>query len=127
LAAQQFGDEKMGNGAALIRRRWLGLLVLLCAAFLSPAWASARAPLPPPPPPPEFERGPWRNLAPEQRDAIRRLSQEQRQALERGASAGPSAAPFAGSRLSPEERHRLREQIRQDHERRQARAGGHRP
>jgi len=67
-------------------------------------------------------RGRWRNLTRAQRDAIRRLSQEERDALARGTNPRQGgAAP--GARLSPEERQQLRDQIREEHERHGARHG----
>ena len=71
---------------------------------------------------PRDDHGNWRNLSPAQRDAIRRLSQEQRAALanRRGGAGGVPPA----QRLSPEERRQLRDQIREEHERRSGRFGG---
>jgi len=105
------------------------------------AAAAAQSALPPPPPPPpayiapgaadaprygyaDNRRGNWRNLSPEQRDAIRRLSQEERQAMAgRARNPNGEGAP-QGGRLSIEERRQLREQIREEHERRGLRSGG---
>jgi len=112
-----------------MRSRARKLLVLLCAGVFAPAWADPPTPLPPPilPPPPAESgpsgaRQPWRNLSPQQRDAIRRLSQEQRWALINRAQAN-GAPPAPATRLSPQERRQLREQIRQEHEGRR-RGGG---
>jgi len=116
----------------------LGMLAALYGGMLA-ATAAQTIPPPPPPPPayvapgngeaprdgyPDSRRGNWRNLSPEQRDAIRRLSQEERQAMA-GRARGPNGegAP-QGGRLSIEERRQLREQIREEHERRGLRAGG---
>ncbi len=123
------------------RLRSLIMLPALCGGLL--ATSLARTPLPPPPPPayippsppagaaeaprdrfPEGGRGNWRNLSPEQRDAIRRLSQEERQALINRNRGRNGEAPAPGGRLSAEERRQLREQIREEHERRGLRAGG---
>jgi hypothetical protein len=68
----------------------------------------------------------WRNLTPAQREAIRRLSQEQREALANRPAAGADRLP--GARMSPAERRQLREQIRAEHERRREAYGpGRRP
>lgn len=114
------------------------LLSVVCAGQIGSAWA--RAPLPltlaqnaPPAPgvepaeglgaaggeaPRDFPRSGWRGLSPAQREAIRRLSQEEREALiNRGRGRLGGAAP-SGARLSPQERRHLREQIREEHERR---------
>jgi len=129
------------------------LLGILCGGLFSSSWG--QTPLLPPPaplqvaPPPapaadetpgegghalrdesahDFPRGGWRNLSPEQREAIRRLSREQREALlnRAGGRRGGTAPP--GVRLSPQERRQLREQIREEHERRGAGFGrGRRP
>jgi hypothetical protein len=83
-----------------------------------------------PPPPPGFaadreeasREGPGGRLGglpPAEREAIRRLSQEQRDELARREGARRGQAP--GSRLTPEERRRLRELIREEHERREER------
>ncbi len=104
------------------------------------AVAAAQALPPPPPLPPAYvapgspqysrdgnpdnRRGTWRNLPPEQREAIRRLSEQERQALaSRGTNRSGEAAP-PGGRLSLEERRQLRAQIREEHERRGPRSGG---
>ena len=68
----------------------------------------------------------WRNLSPEQRDSIRRLSQEQRQALLDRPTGRAGEPPLPAARLSREERRQLRAQIREEHERRGPRAGGSR-
>jgi hypothetical protein len=120
------------------RLRPLSLLVALCGGLLATAWG--RPALPPPPPPPgaavaapgagdapgtgDTRRGPWRNLSPEQRDAIRRLSQEERQALINRAQNRSGESPLPGTRMSREERRQLRAQIREEHERRSLRPGG---
>jgi hypothetical protein len=74
----------------------------------------------------------WQRLPPEQRKSIRdRLTPEERQSIRERwlgpGQAGPEqrAAPAPGPRLSPEERRRLREEIRQAHpELRRGRGGG---
>jgi hypothetical protein len=130
--------------------RPLTVVAALCGGLLASSWATAVLPPPPPPPPayaapgsvdmprdardsrddasreayPEVRRGNWRNLSPEQRDAIRRLSQEERQALIHRAPNRPGEAPVPAARLSREERLQLRAQIREEHERRGPRAGG---
>ncbi len=117
------------------------LFGLFCAGLLGPGWG--QTPLPPVPPPPmqgatplapageeapeapradspqrDFPRSGWRNLSPAQREAIRRLSREEREALlKRGGPRQGGGAP-PGMRLSPQERRQLREQIREEHERR---------
>jgi len=116
----------------------VALLGLVCTGQTSSVWA--QAPLPfilaqgaPPAPGGEAPQGPgpargdlqrdvprngWRSLSPAQREAIRRLSQEEREALiNRGGGRLGGAAP-PGARLSPQERRQLREQIREEHERR---------
>ncbi len=102
------------------------LLAALCGGWL----ASAAAQLPPPPPLPpapggahDLGRGNWRNLPPAQREAIRRLSREEREALANRLAARPGGGGAPG-RLSPEERRQLRAQIREEHERRSGRIGG---
>jgi len=101
------------------------LLAGLCLAPVAGVWAWEGLPPPPPLPPPPMPAGPgaardphgnWRTLSPEQRDAIRRLSQEQREALIKGRPGVAGAGP--APRLSPEERRQLRAQIREEHERR---------
>lgn len=108
---------------------------LLCSGLITAAWG--RAGVPPLPPAPEspsepqrdadrlpeapqrdFPRGNWRNLSPAQREAIRRLSQEERQALGTRPPGRPGANAPPGTRLSPRERRQLRDQIREEHERR---------
>ena len=69
-------------------------------------------------PPREPPRSNWRNLSPAQRDAIRRLSQEEREALIHRGRGRQGGAVGPGSRLSPQERRHLRDQIREEHERR---------
>ncbi len=125
----------------------LALLGFLQFGLSALARASPVPMLPPPPPPlppPGFAppnagplgavppRGYWRYLSPAEREAIRRLSQEQRQALVNPLA--PRAPPLLpgvpppGGRLSPEERRQLRDQIREEHERRGGRFGsGKRP
>ena len=121
------------SAPARARRLWaLGLL--LAGQGLIPL-ALARPNLPPEPAPqaeplrpglPEEAgprdgpRGPWRNLSPEQREAIRQLSREQREALaaRQGQRPGGPAGPAA--RMSPRERRELRALIREEHERRAA-------
>jgi len=127
------------------RNRLGSALAALCGVLFSGLITSAwgRAGLPPPPaaensaepqrqidrapeaprslrgaPPRDVPRGNWRNLSPEQRDAIRRLSQEEREALANHPPGRPGAGPPPGARLSPQERRQLREQIREEHERR---------
>jgi hypothetical protein len=76
----------------------------------------------------EARRGYWRSLSPAQREAIRRLSQEQRQALANRPGPRQGGVVPPGGRLTPEERRQLRAQIREDHERHGGRASaGHRP
>jgi hypothetical protein len=75
----------------------------------------------------EGRRNAWRNLSPADRAAIRNLLQEQRNALGKRPSAHSGRASPPGARLSPEERKRLNEQIREDRERRGGRFGGRRP
>jgi hypothetical protein len=115
--------RECGGWAAL--RCALGALAFGCAAAM--AQANPANVLPPPPPmdfpgppplPRDAERGGWRNLSPAQRDAIRRLSQEERDALAAGSNARPGGPLPPGARLSAQERRQLREQIRQEHERR---------
>jgi len=137
------------------RNRFLSVLAALCGVLLSGLISSAwgRAALPPPPglegasePPREadrgseaprslrgdpqrdFPRGTWRNLSPAQREAIRRLSQEERDALATRPPGRQGPGSLPGMRLSPQERRQLREQIREEHERRGAIFGrGKRP
>jgi len=71
----------------------------------------------------DFPRGYWRNLSPDQREAIRRLSQEEREALANRSAARQGGALPPGARLSPKERRQLRDQIREEHERRGGRRG----
>jgi hypothetical protein len=124
------------------RRRSLSILAVLYGGLLASAWGRPGLPPPPPLPPPapaiaapgagdvpregyaEGRRGNWRNLSPEQRDAIRRLSQEERQALINRAQNRAGEAPAPPGRLSREERRQLRAQIREEHERRGLRPGG---
>jgi len=106
------------------------LLAVLCMGLVASAFGRPALPPAPAQPPapaadlPGGERGNWRNLSPAQRDAIRRLSREQREALinRRQGRQGDAAAP--AGRLTPEERRQLRAQIREDHERRGGRFGG---
>ncbi len=103
-------------------KRWL--LAALWWGLAVSAAAQPGLPSPPPLPAPgaEAPREPgrnWRNLSPEQREAIRRLSRERRDA--QAARSGGAGAP---GRLSPEERRQLRAQIREEHERRSGRLGG---
>ena len=118
------------------------LFGLFCGGLISPGWGQTPLPLPPPAPPVQgaaplappgeeateplrgespqrdFPRSGWRNLSPAQREAIRRLSREEREALlKRGGPRQGGAAP-PGMRLSPQERRQLRDQIREEHERR---------
>jgi len=109
------------------------MLAVVFGALGSFAWGRSPVPQAPPAaavngPPPEqpgtapdglreFPRGYWRNLSPEQREAIRRLSQEEREALAKRNGANRGVA-VPGGRLSPKERRQLREQIREEHERR---------
>lgn len=120
----------------------LCMLAALSCGLLSAAAADALPPPPPLPPPlapgyvprdavpeprggyTETRRGAARNLTPEQRDAIRRLSQEERQALANRRTARTGEPPQPGARLSAEERRQLRDQIREEHERRGPRSGG---
>jgi len=120
------------------------LIGALCGSMVDRAWGQTQfyprivqepvqAPSPVPPmgrdspeparpgqglPPQDLGRGGWRNLSPEQREAIRRLSREEREALMNHAAGRQGAAPAPGTRLSPQERRQLREQIREEHERR---------
>ena len=130
------------------------LFGVLCASLMGPAWGRAPWPVSAPPATlqgsaptapvaeqaPEAARGlrgeaqsgtgqgGWRNLTPEQREAIRRLSREQREALINRTDPRRGAAPSPGARLSPQERRQLREQIREAHELRGAGFGrGRRP
>lgn len=64
------------------------------------------------------------NLSLVQREAIRRLSQEQRQGLNRRSVAPSAGAAVLPGHLSPDQRRHLRDQIREDHERRGGRGGG---
>lgn len=125
---------------ALLRAvRACALLCLLCGAvsatLVAAAWGRPSSPEAPPPQgepqgqfPREAQRGDWRNLSPAQREAIRRLSQEEREALVGRPYRRQGAGPLAGTRLSPEERRQLRQQIREEHERRTGRSGlGKRP
>jgi hypothetical protein len=116
--------------------RLLSGLVCLGMPLLVLARPSLPPPPPPPPPPagaqdgrPEGALGNPRNLSPEQRDAIRRLSQEEREAMANRQAQRQQGRPGAnGPRLSPEERRHLRQQIREEHERRGGRFGsGKRP
>lgn len=119
------------------------MLPALCGGLVATTSAQTALPPPPPLPPPPYgaqaqpgagqgprdpyaegRRGNWRNLSPEQREAIRRLSQEERQALANRNRNRNDEAPAPGGRLSIEERRQLREQIREEHERRGLRAGG---
>ncbi len=105
------------------------IVAALLAAGLV-ATASARPPLAPPPTPspaPEVgppnpnenpSRGSWRSLSPGQREAIRRLSREQRGAMDRAPGGRPGGAGAPGARLTPSERRELRALIREEHERR---------
>jgi hypothetical protein len=64
--------------------------------------------------PPEQRQDMWRNMTPEQRHAMRQRFIEQRppeQAGPPGAAGGPPPRPM--HQMSPEERQRLREQIRE--------------
>jgi len=125
------------------RLRSLVLLPALCGGLLATTAAQTALPPPPPLPPPAYgppssagaaegqrepgaegRRGNWRNLSPEQREAIRRLSQEERQALANRNRSRNGEAPAPGGRLSVEERRQLRAQIREEHERRGLRGGG---
>jgi hypothetical protein len=134
------GLLRLPNPVLADARAFVSLCVfgaLLAAAGVAPA----RAQVPPAPQeqdrevpreapreiPREGRQGYWRNLTPAQRDAIRRLSQEQRDALGRRPGLRPGAGVPPGSRLSAEERRQLRDQIREDHERRIGRLGGRRP
>ena len=122
--------------------RLLRAIAFVVVVGFSP-WAGARPlpaapPLPPPPPPGyhgergdaprEVPPGKWGNLSPSEREAIRRLSQEQREELSRREAGRPGAPGTA--RLTVEERRRLRELIREEHQRREedrerrARSGG---
>jgi len=116
----------------------LGAFAVLGCGAMRPALArlndptAADAPRPAPGRPADAAgdgpRGPWRELSPEQRQAIRQLSREQREAL----SGRPGARPGGGvppARLTPRERRELREVIREEHERRAPppRRGGKRP
>jgi len=120
----------------------LGTFAMLGAGTARPAWARpavpAEAPAAAPPAGPaavpEGEgprggpRGPWRNLSPAQREAIRQLSREQREALAGRPGGRPGAGNAApGARLTPRERRELRAVIREEHERRGGRGGGKRP
>jgi hypothetical protein len=112
--------------------RPLALFAVLCAGLSAAARGQPGVPLPPAPPvlPAPHEpsadarREYWRSLTPEQRESIRRLSQEQRQALINRAPVRPGEAPAPAGRLSLEERRQLRAQIREEHERRGPRMGG---
>jgi hypothetical protein len=114
--------------------RPIGLLAVLYGGLVASAWSDPALPPPPPPPPAapaaapgagaDAPRGTWRNLSPEQRDAIRRLSQEERQALINRAQNRGGDPPAPAGRLSREERRQLRAQIREEHERRGLRPGG---
>jgi len=80
----------------------------------------------------EAPRGNGRNLSPAQRDAIRRLSHEERDALARprgpaGVAPMPAPATAPASRLSADERRQLRAQIREEHEMRRDRFAGRHP
>jgi hypothetical protein len=118
------------------------LAALLNGGLIAASLAQARLPPPPPLPPPspaylspgsaeslrdgylDSPRASWRNISPEQRDAIRRLSEEERQALvSRGGNRNGEAVQ-PGGRLSIDERRQLREQIRAEHEHRGPRSGG---
>ena len=76
------------------------------------------APNPPVEPPRAVPRGFWRNLSPAQRQAIRELSREQREALAGRQGLRPDGANAPGARLTPRERRELRDVIREEHERR---------
>lgn len=129
------------------------LFGLVCATLIGPGWGQT-PPFPPPAPPAsvqgaapvapagnepidtlrgegpqrDFPRSGWRNLSPAQREAIRRLSREEREALLQRGGTRQGGAPPPGMRLSPQERRQLREQIREEHERRGAGFGrGRRP
>jgi len=124
------------------RSRFLSALAALCGVLLSGPIPSAwgRAAVPPAPqrslepqrdgeqapeaprtprgdPQRDSARGNSRSLSPAQREAIRRLSQEQREALAGRPPGRPEGGPAPGMRLSPQERRQLREQIREEHER----------
>jgi hypothetical protein len=58
---------------------------------------------------------PTRPLTPAEREAFRRLGEEQRQALSAPREVRP--APSQGGALNARERRRLREQLREEHER----------
>ncbi len=112
--------------------RPLALLAALCGGLA--AAARGQPGMPPPPAPPALQapqdpyadprREYWRSLTPEQRESIRRLSEEQRRALINRVPVRPGEAPAPAGRLSLEERRQLRAQIREEHERRGPRMGG---
>jgi hypothetical protein len=77
------------------------LILLGCAAGMVAALAQAAPPPPPQPAPYEVPRGPWRDLAPEQRERWREWHDERRQERR-----------DAWREMSPEERHQLRRDIR---------------
>lgn len=109
-----------------------GLRALIYTVILGLAPLAAARPLPAAPrlpPPPGYladraeggrdaAQGRWADLPPAEREAIRRLSQEQREALARRRDGARQGQP-PGERLTPEERRRLRELIREEHERSQ--------
>ncbi len=131
--------QRTAVGASPPAPRWRGRLRLLAGSLLgvvaflgAGAWrpavarpgvpngaagAPAAAPEIPAEPGGEAPRGPWRDLSPAQRQAIRQLSREQREALAArpGGRHGGAAPP--GARLSARERRELRDVIREEHER----------
>jgi hypothetical protein len=111
------------------RRRWLassiGRVALSGVMAVGLIDAVLARPVVPPAPPVEAggpnaagEPGPGpRDLTPAQRQAIRQLSREQREALGSNPRARPGAPGVPGARLTPLERRQLRAQIREEHER----------
>jgi hypothetical protein len=119
--------------SAALRSLCVALASLACSGLI--AVAAARPNLPPAAPPPLPEtpppgpsnlpgelprdepRVPWRNLSPAQREAIRQLSREQREALLGRPGARPGGGYVPGAHLTPRERRDLRALIREEHER----------
>jgi len=140
-AASRFARSRAGRdrsrmlaaGAVLIAACGFG-----CAAAARPAGAPPAMPAPPAAGAGNADANSGReaprnnpnSLSPEQREAIRQLSREQREAIAGKAGARSAGANGqGGARLSPRERHELRDVIREEHERnRKGRSGsGRRP
>lgn len=110
---------------AFVRGALAWMALVLGAALVAPALARPEVPPAPAPDadgparrPPGGPRGAWRDLTPEQRESIRQLSREQREALAARGGPRPGGPGGAGARLTPKERRELRAVIREEHERR---------